>query len=124
MLRTIDSLWVQHLTSMEHLRQGIGLQAFGQRDPLVMFKREGHEMFQDLLARIQTDIVHTIFRANLDNKRNASKTPNRTVETPISRVAGRQGPVNTMAGGNKIGRNNPCPCGSGKKYKRCHGMAA
>ncbi len=124
MLRTIDSLWVQHLTSMENLRQGIGLQAFGQRDPLVMFKREGHEMFQDLLGRIQTDIVHTIFRANIDNNSNTNNTPKRTIETPISKVAGRQRQVNTMAGGNKIGRNNPCPCGSGKKYKRCHGMAA
>ena len=124
MLRTIDSLWVQHLTSMENLRQGIGLQAFGQRDPLVMFKREGHEMFQDLLGRIQTDIVHTIFRANIDNNRNTNNTPKRTIETPISKVAGRQRQVNTMVGGNKIGRNNPCPCGSGKKYKRCHGMAA
>ena len=124
MLRTIDSHWVQHLTSMENLRQGIGLQAFGQRDPLVMFKREGHEMFQDLLDRIQSDIVHTVFRANLDNNRGTNKTSTRPLETSVSRVAGKQGPVNTMVGGNKIGRNNPCPCGSGKKYKRCHGMAA
>ena len=65
MLRTIDSHWVQHLTGMENLRQGIGLRAFGQRDPLVMFKHEGHRMFQDLLDRIQHDIVHSIYRVGL-----------------------------------------------------------
>ena len=73
MLRVMDSNWVQHLTSMENLRQGIGLHAFGQRDPLVMYKKEGHEMFQGLQARIQHDIVHTVyhlgFAANGDKAR-------------------------------------------------------
>ena len=113
MLRTIDSHWVQHLTGMENLRQGIGLHAFGQRDPLVMFKHEGHRMFQDLLDRIQHDIVHSIYRVGL-----VSQT------VPRSAAIAQPQPQRAPAGGAKVGRNNQCPCGSGKKYKRCHGMAA
>ncbi|CAI8017061.1 Protein translocase subunit SecA [Geodia barretti] len=114
MLRVIDSNWVQHLTAMENLRQGIGLHAFGQRDPLVMYKKEGHEKFQELQSRIQRDIVHAIYnigdmmqqnaRLNGSNKGNANAN-------------GRPVP----AGSRKVGRNSLCPCGSGKKYKRCHG---
>ncbi len=65
MLRTIDSSWVEHLTAMEYMRQGIGLQAMAQRDPLVAYKRKSHEMFDDLMASIQHDVVHTIFRVNI-----------------------------------------------------------
>ena len=123
MLRVIDSHWVQHLTSMENLRQGIGLQAFGQRDPLVMYKREGHEMFQGLLERIQHDIVHTVYHVGLA-KQNGSRTQPRSVygNSGMSGVAGRQSTA--APSGRKVGRNEFCPCGSGKKYKRCHGMAA
>ena len=126
MLRTIDSHWVHHITSMENLRQGIGLHAFGQRDPLVMFKREGHQMFQDLLDRIQHDIVHTIFRVGLVSQPGTRRTQRpQSMETPISAVAARQQQAQVNAvGGGKIGRNDQCPCGSGKKYKRCHGVAA
>ena len=126
MLRTIDSHWVQHLTSMENLRQGIGLHAFGQRDPLVMFKREGHEMFQGLLERIQHDIVHTVFRVGLVTQPGARRIQRpQSTETAVSAVAGRQRQTEvSTAGSGKVGRNDPCPCGSGKKYKRCHGVAA
>jgi preprotein translocase subunit SecA len=126
MLRTIDSHWVQHLTSMENLRQGIGLHAFGQRDPLVMFKREGHDMFQGLLDRIQHDIVHTFFRVGLATQPGTRSVQRpQSTETVVSAVAGRerQAQVNAVGGG-KVGRNDQCPCGSGKKYKRCHGVAA
>ena len=126
MLRTIDSHWVQHLTAMENLRQGIGLHAFGQRDPLVMFKREGHEMFQNLMSNIQHDIVHTVFRVGLVTQPGARRIQKpQSKETAVSVVAGRdrqeQGDV---VGKGKVGRNEACPCGSGKKYKRCHGAAA
>ncbi|MDA0988603.1 MAG: preprotein translocase subunit SecA [Chloroflexi bacterium] len=132
MLRTIDSHWVQHLTGMENLRQGIGLHAYGQRDPLVMFKHEGHQMFQSLLGRIQHDIVHTIFRVGLTGQSGVRRPQSpssplrpQSMETPISAVAARekQAQANT-AGRSKVGRNDQCPCGSGKKYKRCHGVAA
>ncbi len=115
MLRIMDTHWVHHLTAIQEKRQGIGLQAFGQRDPLVMYKREGHEMFQSLLARIQHDIVHTIYHTGLE-----ARATVRRVQTPQAVSGGRQAP----AGARKVGRNDPCPCGSGKKYKRCHGVAA
>ena len=126
MLRTIDSHWVQHLTAMENLRQGIGLHAFGQRDPLVMFKREGHEMFQTLLDKIQNDIAHTIFKVAMTTNnmpRNVTNIPRS--DTLVSKVAERDRRTTpNLSTKTKVGRNEPCPCGSGKKYKRCHGLAA
>jgi preprotein translocase subunit SecA len=124
MLRTIDSLWVQHLTSMENLRQGIGLHAFGQRDPLVMYKREGHEMFQDLLNKIQHDIVRTIYHVGTQdpdsNRRVNRRSSNQTL---VSEVASRQLQKEPAARlSSKVGRNDQCPCGSGKKYKKCHAL--
>jgi len=119
MLRTIDSLWVEHLTEMENMRQGIGLMAVGQRDPLVAYKRLGHDFFQNLLSTIQHDVVHTIYHVRIERREAAPKQ-----ETVMSQVAGdRSGTKKQKAkvGGKKIGRNQPCPCGSGKKYKYCCG---
>jgi preprotein translocase subunit SecA len=113
MLRTIDGLWLEHLTEMEHMRQGIGLQAVGQRDPLVAYKREGHSQFQNLLSAIREGVVHTIYHVNLV-KREAPQKP------PTPAQAGTGGKKQKV-GGKKIGRNDPCPCGSGKKYKHCCG---
>ncbi|MCH8206934.1 MAG: preprotein translocase subunit SecA, partial [Chloroflexi bacterium] len=124
MLRTTDVNWVQHLTTMENLRQGIGLQAYGQRDPLVMYKKEGHEMFQSLQARIQHDIVHTIYHIGAAQgglKPGARGKTNAKIASPMARVAGAKSREPVASGGRKIGRNEPCYCGSGKKYKRCHG---
>jgi preprotein translocase subunit SecA len=115
MLRIIDTLWVEHLTMMEHMRQGIGLQAVGQRDPLVAYKREGHNLFQNLLATIQHDVVHSIFRVSVTRREAPQKPP-----APVQ--AGGDGQKQgKKVGGKKIGRNAPCPCGSGKKYKHCCG---
>jgi len=102
MLRVIDRLWMYHLTEMEHLRQGIGLRAVGQEQPLVVYKREGHASFEALLAGIQQDVVHSIYHVGI-----AKETPQKKKEAV---------PV-----GKKVGRNDPCPCGSGKKYKHCCG---
>ena len=127
MLRIIDGHWVYHLTAMENLRQGIGLHAYGQRDPLVMYKKEGHDLFQNLLDRIQYDIVHTIYHVSIgpggpDGKQKGGqpKGPDggKSVMTRVTGTGPRE-PV--PAGARKVGRNDPCPCGSGKKYKRCHG---
>jgi len=109
MLRTIDSLWVEHLTAMENMREGIGLQAIGQRDPLVAYKTEGHNQFQNLLSAIQHGVVHTIYHVGIVKK-----------EAPAPVQAGVSG-KKPKVGGKKIGRNDPCPCGSGKKYKHCCG---
>jgi preprotein translocase subunit SecA len=123
MLRIIDSLWVEHLTAMEHMRQGIGLHAVAQRDPLVAYKREGHNMFQTLLAAIQHDMVHTIYRASIAKK---GETPQRqAAPTPMAAAAqaqtGGEPRKRLKVKGKKVGRNDPCPCGSGKKYKHCCG---
>ncbi len=129
MLRIIDSHWVQHLTNMENLRQGIGLQAYGQRDPLVMYKKEGHETFQKMQAQIQGDIVHTIFHigaqpANGKGRTNGQvKKASKQDKSVMAKVAGRRSEEAVSAGPRKVGRNEPCPCGSGKKYKRCHGAS-
>jgi preprotein translocase subunit SecA len=102
MLRVIDRLWMEHLTAMEHLRQGIGLQAVGQQDPLVVYKREGHAFFEALLASIQHDVAHSIYHVGL-----AKEAPQKKKEAVMV--------------GKKVGRNDLCPCGSGKKYKHCCG---
>ena len=133
MLRIIDSHWVEHLTAMQNLRQGIGLQAYGQRDPLVMYKKEAHQQFDDLLGRIQHDIVHTIYHM-VPVQNGASRSGQRgraaqakTVASKASVMAGVLGMPQSAAGvangARKVGRNDSCPCGSGKKYKRCHGAA-
>ena len=139
MLRSVDANWVHHLTSMENLRQGIGLYAYGQRDPLVMYKKEGMEQFQNLQYKIQSDIAHSVYRlqdaldgspangqqrngsrngaANRGRGRSAARRPAR--ETVMSRAGGGRRQDQAVGSG-KVGRNQPCPCGSGKKYKRCH----
>ncbi|MCH8061978.1 MAG: preprotein translocase subunit SecA [Chloroflexi bacterium] len=128
MLRVIDSLWVQHLTAMENLRQGIGLEAFGQRDPLVMYKKQGHEKFQELQTGIQFEIVHAIFnmggmvQSNIaagKGKRAVQKVSAKNTSVMANVVGAKREKV--PAGTQKVGRNAACPCGSGKKYKRCHG---
>ena len=123
MLRTTDSLWVEHLTAMEHMRQGIGLQATAQRDPLVAYKREGHNLFNDLLATIQHDMAHIIYRANIAKKGETPQGQAAPAPTPIQAQAqaGGEAKKRLRVKGKKVGRNDPCPCGSGKKYKHCCG---
>jgi preprotein translocase subunit SecA len=121
MIRTIDNLWVEHLTMMENMRQGIGLQAMAQRDPLVAYKREGHRLFQNLLDAIQHDVVHTIYRVNILRKEATHPdTSPMTKATPAIRNDSIK-KQSMKVSGKKIGRNDPCPCGSGKKYKKCCG---
>jgi preprotein translocase subunit SecA len=101
MLQVIDRLWMEHLTAMEHLRQGIGLRAVGQEQPLVVYKREGHAYFEALLASIQHDVAHNMYHVGIAKEAPKKKEP--------------------VVVGKRIGRNDPCPCGSGKKYKHCCG---
>ena len=106
MLRTIDSLWKDHLTAMDELRQRAGLYAVRQVDPLVIYKKEGHAYFDSLLASIQHDVANTIYKVSITKK-----------EAPAQRQAQKV----AVPAGRKVGRNDPCPCGSGKKYKHCCG---
>jgi len=106
-LRVIDLLWMEHLDSMEHVRDSVRLRAYGQKDPLVEYKSEGHKMFKQLLNTLEVTIANTILKAKTAPK----ETPGE-VRAPVS--------VKT-SGDKKVGRNDPCPCGSGKKFKKCHG---
>jgi preprotein translocase subunit SecA len=141
MLQIVDRLWLQHLTMMQNLRQGIGLHAYGQRDPLVMYKKEGHEAFEELLGRIRHDIVHAIFHVAPAQQNQQSAAQAQAAKRSLSADAKKPGMVDTtrtttvmskvgpQAGGQvptikKLGRNDVCYCGSGKKYKRCHGLGA
>jgi preprotein translocase subunit SecA len=119
MLRTIDNLWIEHLTAIDYIRQGIGLHAVAQRDPLVAYKRESHRMFQDLTAAIQHDVVHTIYHASITRKEAPQQVPSPMAQLADVGAGGRKQP--TRAAGKKVGRNDPCPCGSGKKFKKCCG---
>ena len=124
MLRALDTHWVQHLTNMERLRQGVGLQAFGQRDPLMVYRNEGHRMYKELLDGMRHDVVHSAYRVGLAPASGPRRTDGNGKDqaSPMAAVA-RQGKEPVAAGAGKTGRNEPCPCGSGKKYKRCHGAS-
>ena len=117
-LRTVDSKWMDQLDSMDDLRQGIGLRAFGQKDPLTEYKFEAYDMFNNMTESIQEEVARLILRVQL-----ASKPVRRSVAvanpTPPSDGTAVHGPK--QAAKTKVGRNDPCPCGSGKKYKRCCG---
>jgi len=121
MLRIIDNYWVEHLTEMDYMRTGIGLQAVAQRDPLVAYKREAHGMFESLMESIQHDIVHTIFHVNLSKQPVARRAPSRMEAVAAASGGGNGKKRPRKMSGKKIGRNDPCPCGSGKKYKHCCG---
>ena len=140
MLRTIDGLWVEHLTATDEMRQGIGLRAYGQSDPLVAYKREAHDMWGQLLANIRHQVTRAIYHVEL-SQRPPQRAPAKgqatdgdgarepAVAAAIATQSGSSLPGTAgrpvVAGkARKIGRNQPCPCGSGKKYKKCHGMAA
>ncbi len=114
----------RHLTDMQELREGSGLQGYGQRDPLVMYKSKGHQQFQKLRDRIQHGVARTIFHVAVrpEGRGNGGRALGRPRnESPMGQVAGRNKNEPVKGGGAKVGRNEPCPCGSGKKYKRCHG---
>ncbi|MDO8474032.1 MAG: preprotein translocase subunit SecA [bacterium] len=102
-LRVIDSLWIEHLENMEQLRDSVRLRAYGQQDPLVEYKNEGHRMFKSLLEHIDVLIAQSIFGVRMTTQ--AQPAPTQVISSNEP----------------KAGRNDPCPCGSGKKYKRCHG---
>jgi preprotein translocase subunit SecA len=118
MLNVIDKLWREHLTIMDDMRQGIGLQAYGQRDPLVSYKTEGFEMFEQLLANIDYDTAHKIFFASIQ------RAPVVQAPRALSTNHPEEGQSSPQRKKTKIGRNDPCWCGSGKKYKQCHGAPA
>lgn len=120
-LQTVDNLWKDHLLNMDHLKEGIGLRGYGQRDPLQEYKREGYEMFMAMVNRMKEESVSTLFRIQPARDFGAEHHEQRK-EQEIFFSHGDEGdkePVRRQ--GHKVGRNDPCPCGSGKKFKKCCG---
>ncbi len=151
MLQTIDTLWKDHLLNMDHLREGIGLRGYAQKDPIVEYKREGYAMFEEMMQTFTHDVLQKLFRVEIEeSKVIPMQQAQRNVPLRMSRSFANeadQGQAQAAAGGGgsfsgmrqgrpagppppptpvhregpKVGRNDPCPCGSGKKYKKCHG---
>jgi len=119
MLRTMDTLWIEHLTEMERMRVEAGWESLRQVRPIDAYKREGYKRFQELLETIQHDAVHTIYHVKIE-KREAPQPASTPMAQAASHVDGGKKQKVKVAG-KKIGRNDPCPCGSGKKYKHCCG---
>jgi preprotein translocase subunit SecA len=134
MLNVIDRLWIAHLTAIDDLREGIGLRAYGQRDPLIEYKVEAARMFDDLQSSVRAEVVMAIYHLQIRQQAPPPPPPTQAAFAPQ-----KDGATNGTNGASrrpqrasgaavasrvtpaKVGRNDPCPCGSGKKFKRCHG---
>jgi preprotein translocase subunit SecA len=130
MLHAVDTAWKDHLLALDHLKEGIGLRGYGQRDPLNEYKKESFDLFQEMKDRIEDDIVQKLFRYEpVSEEQMAEQRRRREIAAPRielsapPKVEGGGRPQPTVNKDVKIGRNDPCPCGSGKKYKKCHGAA-
>ena len=166
LLQVVDTHWKDHLLSMDHLKEGIGLRGYGQKDPLIEYKREGFDMFNDMINRIKTDAVERVFKIQLVRQpepvhhvhqhhqphEQQQRQPGEQTQTQPSQMQQQPQPQqsqvrppvlnpmqvmrpqrmqlnrgvppprsNTVHKAEKVGRNDPCTCGSGKKYKKCHG---
>ncbi len=122
MLQTVDSLWKDHLLNMDHLKEGIGLRSYAQQNPLVIYKKEGYEMFQGLIERIREQTLAILFKIQIarpEELQHAHKPRNENLILSHSDSAMARAPIKRTDA--KVGRNEPCPCGSGKKYKKCCG---
>lgn len=122
MLQTVDNLWKDHLLSMDHLKEGIGLRGYGQQDPLIVYKKEGFELFQDMISRIKEETLGILFRVQISEPekiKELRKPKEQNLVFSSGDGAEKKKPVKRT--GNKVGRNAPCPCGSGKKFKKCCG---
>ncbi len=120
MLRVVDEYWMDHIDAMHELRQGIGLRAFAQTDPVVAYKREGFEMFEQMVTAIREETVRRVYLARIKKEDGVKREA-------VAKVTGEPGAGDgsikkqPVRKGDKVGRNDPCPCGSGKKYKKCCG---
>jgi preprotein translocase subunit SecA len=132
LLQVIDQQWKDHLLNVDHLKEGIGLRGYGQRDPLIEYKRESFDLFQSMLERIQDRVVKILWKIELsrEGEREESQRVQRALppQPPKQQLtfsgAPKEAPAPVKRTAAKVGRNDPCPCGSGKKYKKCHGVNA
>jgi preprotein translocase SecA subunit len=130
MLQTLDAIWKDHLLSMDHLKEGISLRGYGQKNPLQEYKKEGFTLFELMMDQFHSDVVEKAFAVQIATQADAQKLERPRVEEPKQMVmsGGGSAPTPVRAAKtparhdqDKVGRNDPCPCGSGKKYKKCHG---
>ena len=130
MLQIIDTQWKDHLLSMDHMKEGIGLRGYGQRDPLTEYKREAFDLFEEMVGRVRTMVVEWLFKLKVAREAPERAAPDAAAASPGSRRPSRRSDIVLSHGtperrhevarsGQKVGRNEACPCGSGKKYKKC-----
>jgi len=130
LLSTVDALWKDHLLSMDHLKEGIGLRGYAQKDPLKEYQREGFDLFSDLISRIKEESLKRLFHVKVQREEEGAEMKERAAAPRPARVILSRGDIKSAGKttqkrqGVKIGRNDPCPCGSGKKYKKCCGASA
>lgn len=124
LLRVVDEKWMDHIDTIDQLRHGIGLRGYAQRDPIIEYKFEAFEMFDEMIRNIKRDTLKLLLNVQLapDGKveRKQVATPQQEIHGENTRQGGNGAKV-TIKKGEKVGRNDPCPCGSGKKYKNCCG---
>jgi preprotein translocase subunit SecA len=121
MLQTLDHHWKEHLASMDYLRQSIGLRGYAQKNPTQEYKEESFAMFSELLDKINVDFVKALSSVTIDENTSASEVEQQNNEKAIAEYAVEDEEQTYKRNHKKTGRNEPCPCGSGKKYKNCHG---
>ncbi len=131
LLREVDQAWKDHLLALDHLKEGIGLRGYGQRDPKQEYKKESYEIFQQMKEHIEDSVVKKLFLFEPVSAEQLAEQHRRRLAPPADmrfsapfKSAQRQKPQTMVRKGEKVGRNDPCPCGSGKKYKKCCGSAA
>ncbi len=122
LLQNVDSLWKDHLLNMDHLKEGIGLRGYGQQDPLVAYKREGHALFDDMIGRIKDETVRMLFHVQIQRQDEVQQLRREQEEQPMHYGPPGGAKPQVVKKDRKVGRNDPCPCGSGKKYKKCCGQ--
>jgi preprotein translocase subunit SecA len=122
MLQTVDNLWKDHLFSMDHLKEGIGLRGYAQQNPLIVYKKEGFEMFNDMISRVKDETLGILFRIQIEEPKKIDDL-RQPQEQKLAFSGGGEPekPKPAQRKAKKVGRNAPCPCGSGKKYKKCCG---
>jgi preprotein translocase subunit SecA len=123
MLQTVDNLWKDHLLSMDHLKEGIGLRGYAQQNPLIVYKKEGYEMFNDMISRVKEETLGILYRIQIEEPKKIEdfRKP-KEQKLAFSGAGEPQKPKTEQRKSKKVGRNAPCPCGSGKKYKKCCGQ--
>ncbi|OIP97775.1 MAG: preprotein translocase subunit SecA [Syntrophobacteraceae bacterium CG2_30_61_12] len=123
LFQSIDSLWKDHLLNMDHLKEGIYLRGYAQQDPLVAYKREGHALFDDMIERLKDETVRLLFHIQIQREEQVETLRKKQEDQPMFYGPGDAGGAKkqVVRNGRKVGRNDPCPCGSGKKYKKCCG---